>query len=898
VNKRVSRRGFVKTLGATVALSTSRIEVQPSLIPVSDLPQTGSAGDMNPADSIAFPRQHTGRYLDRISCPLGGIATGGIGLGGRGNLRDWQIFNRPDRGYSPDYAFPALWVRSGNSEPYAVVLERRLLPPYDLTPEGLGAANAPGLPRLKEAKFFGSFPISRIEFEDDASPVKIALEAFSPFVPLDPDASGVPCTVLTYTVRNPHATSCEVAVAWSITNPVGQASTRINTPRKTALLHGLFMTNPALAPDDPLQGSFAVAALPGDGGSTEVLPAWQGGSNWHVGPQHFWFDEFSRSGHLGEAPEVTSPVGSVSIRRIIPPNGSATFRFLLAWYFPNRTPARCGWNSVKGSEHTLIGNYYCTRFSDAWAAAQHVAETLPSTEPLTRTFVRALAESSVPDVIKEAASANLSTLVTNTSFRIADGSFQGFEGCGDTNGMGFGSCTHVWNYEVATQFVFPSLARSMRNTSFTWALSEDGHMDFRHYLPYTHERWGAAAADGQMGQIVKLYFDWILSGDDDWLRGHWPAAKRALAYAWRPGGWDERRSGVMDGVQSCTYDIELFGPNPMCGSWYLAALRATAAMAGAMGEPEYAAQCTSMADAGSAWINANLFNGEYFIQKIRPIPADKIASGLRLGIGATNTLDPEFQIGDGCQVDQLIGQYMASIAGLGDLLDVEKIRSTLRSIYKYNYKRKLVNHASVQRVYALNDEAALVICDYTRGTRPKIPMPYYAEIMTGYEYSAAVLMLEYGMTSEGTECIANIRARYDGERANPYDETEYGRSYARAMASWAAIPILSGFRYNGRTHQLTIDPKRSSTRFQCFWSTPAAWGTVDLTPTEMKLSVLFGQLALAQLNLPQRFNLQRICAKLSGRAINTQAPSPPDKTIRFDGQIAVSAGTTLQVRFG
>lgn len=721
MNNGVSRRGFMKTLGASMAFRTSGAAAQGAVSPVGESARTGSAGDTKAPGAITFPRQHTGRSLDRISCPLGGIATGGIGLGGRGNLRDWQIFNRPDRGYSPEYAFPALWVRSGHSEPYAVVLERRLLPPYDLGPEGLGAANAPGLPRLKEAKFFGSFPISRIEFEDDASPVKIALEAFSPFIPLDPDASGVPCTVLTYTVHNPHATPCEAAVAWSITNPVGRGSTRVNTPRKTELLHGLLMTDPALAADDPLQGSFAVAALPGDDGETEILPAWQGGSYWHVGPQHFWFDEFSRSGHLGEPPQVTSPVGSVAIRRTIRPNSSATFRFLLAWHFPNRTPARCGWESAKGSEHTVIGNYYCTRFGDAWAAAQHVAETLPKTEPLTRNFVQALAESSLPEVIKEAASANLSTLVTNTSFRIADGSFQGFEGCGDTNGMGFGSCTHVWNYEVATQFLFPSLARSMRDTSFTWALSQDGHMDFRHYLPYTHERWGAAAADGQMGQIVKLYFDWILSGDDVWLRGHWPTAKSALAYAWRPGGWDEHRSGVMDGVQSCTYDIELFGPNPMCGSWYLAALRATAAMAEAMGEPDFAAECRSMADAGSAWINANLFNGEYFIQKVRPIPADQIASGLRLGVGATNTLDPEFQIGDGCQVDQLIGQYMASIAGLGDLLDAEKIRSTLRSIYKYNYKRKLTDHASVQRVYALNDEAALVICDYTRARGPGCP---------------------------------------------------------------------------------------------------------------------------------------------------------------------------------
>jgi non-lysosomal glucosylceramidase len=640
-----------------------------------------------------------------------------------------------------------------------------------------------------------------------------------------------------------------------------------------------------------------VVALPGHGANTEVLAAWAGGSYWHVGPQHFWFDEFSRSGHLGAPPEQTSPVGSVLIRRTIVGNGSATFRFLLAWHFPNRTPARCGWDSEKGSEHKVIGNYYCTRFSDAWAAAEHVAETLAVTEPQTRSFVQALSESSFPDVVKEAASANLSTLVANTSFRIADGSFQGFEGCGDTKGMGFGSCTHVWNYEVATQLVFPTLARSMRETSFTWAMSEDGHMDFRHYLPYTNERWGAAAADGQMGQIVKLYYDWILCGDDDWLKRYWPAAKSALAYAWRPGGWDERRSGVMNGVQSCTYDIELFGPNPMCGTWYLAALRATARMAVAMGEPTFAAECTAMADAGSAWINANLFNGEYFIQQIRPIPEDQIASGLQLGIGAKNPLDPEFQIGDGCQVDQLIGQYMASITGLGDLLDAGKIRSALQSIYKYNYKRNLVDHPSVQRIYALNDEAALVICDYTRGRRPKVPMPYYAEIMTGYEYSAAVLMLHYGMVSQGAECIANIRARYDGQRANPYDETEYGRNYARAMASWAAIPILSGFHYDGRAQKLTINPKQASTPVRSFWSTPSAWGKFELTRAGVDLTVLYGSLGLAELELPSVQLSDHISVTLSGHRIDAHILHPSASKITFVARVAVAARNTLQLRF-
>src|SRR4051812_13379613 len=47
---------------------------------------------------VAYPRVFAGPQLSQISFPLGGVGAGSIGLGGRGQLRDWQIFNRPDRG--------------------------------------------------------------------------------------------------------------------------------------------------------------------------------------------------------------------------------------------------------------------------------------------------------------------------------------------------------------------------------------------------------------------------------------------------------------------------------------------------------------------------------------------------------------------------------------------------------------------------------------------------------------------------------------------------------------------------------------------------------------------------------------------------------------------------------
>ena len=93
-----------------------------------------------------------------------------------------------------------------------------------------------------------------------------------------------------------------------------------------------------------------------------------------------------------------------------------------------------------------------------------------------------------------------------------------------------------------------------------------------------------------MGQIMHAYLGWRLSGDNAWLQATWPSIKKAIAFAWEPGGWDPDKSGVLTGVQHNTYDVEFYGPNPLCGIYYLGALRAGEEMARAVGDTASAAE--------------------------------------------------------------------------------------------------------------------------------------------------------------------------------------------------------------------------------------------------------------------------------------------------------------------
>ncbi len=829
-NDRLPRRTFLKQAAGAIG-AASQMSGWPTLGETAT-PES-PVGPAVALKDAAFPRVFTGRKLKMLAFPLGGVAAGSVSLGGRGQLRDWEIFNKPNKGYSPTYAMPSIWAQAGDAKPVARVLEARILPPYE-GQDGLGSNNAPGLSRLDGATFTGAYPLAHIAFEDRTLPVKVELEAFSPFIPHEPDDSGLPVAILRYRVTNPRSVSAKVSIAWSLENPVKQAGPppppaagverepRQNTYRSSAHIAGLTMSNPSLPEDDPMRGTIALAALRQSGVDISYWRGWPQGRWWNS-PMLFW-DAFSGTGELGPAPEARNAVGVVLQRATIAPRQSQTFTFLLAWHFPNRTPDWCGWDAPKGKGNTRIGNYYATRFDDAWAAADYTAQHLELLERRTRLFADAFRESTLPAPVKEAASANLSTLASTTCFRTADGEFHGFEGVDDTRGCCFGNCTHVWNYETATTFLFPSYARSLRKAAFGYSMDDAGAMRFRQLLPDGHDRFGWAAADGQMGQILHAYLDWKQTGDDAWLRAMWPRLKKAIEFAWVPGGWDANRDGVMEGVQHNTYDVEFYGPNPLCGIFYLGALRASEEMARRIDDNKSADEYHRLFTQGSRWIDANLFNGNYYVQQVRGYRNDQIAPHLRGDMGANQTEHPEYQVGDGCLVDQLLGQYMADIAGLGELVSRKNMASTLHAIYQSNYKRTLLEHDNVERTFALNDEAAVLVCSYAEGKRPRIPFPYYAEVFTGLEHATAAMMMYAGMIDEGTECIANTRARYDGEKRNPWDEAECGHHYARGMASWSSVVALSGFAYDGGNEAVTAVPRLPHRSFRCFWASGTGWG--------------------------------------------------------------------------
>jgi len=810
-------------------------------------------------------------HLTRIALPLGGIGTGTVSLGGRGDLRDWEIVNRPARRFSPPigrYGAPffALFAQPADGKAVTRAIEGPVEEEYYEGSHGSIARNH-GLPRFRHCSFAAAYPFGQVMLSDPDVPLDVRIEAFNPLIPSDADRSGIPVAILRFVLDNPTDGAVTASVCGSMPNFIGQDGSLLgrdwrgepdfspgpkanrNAFRRGAGCQGVFMYSEGVDPQAEQWGTIALTATAMEGVSYRT--AWAKLS-WGDSLLDFW-DDFSNDGELEErdAEGVDAPVASLAVKLTVPPHDAQAVTFLLTWHFPNRytwTPAECGCQGAR-CEGDRVGNYYATQYRDAWDVAEQVATALPDLESETLKFVRAFCDSDLPDVVKEAALYNLSTLRSQTCFRTKDGHFFGFEGCSDHAGCCLGSCTHVWNYEQATAFLFGELAKSMREVEFAYATRDDGLMSFRVHLPLERAcEQGLAAADGQMGCLMKLYRDWQLSGDDEMLRALWPKARKALEFCWIPGGWDADRDGVMEGCQHNTMDVEYYGPNPQMGTWYLGALRAMEEMARYLGEEEFAATCRDLFERGSQWMDAHLFNGEYYEHQVRP-PGDGvvIAPGLRVGMGAEDLSDPDLQLGAGCLVDQLVGQYMAHICGLGYLLDQEKVRRTLQSIMAYNFKESFHDHFNHMRSFVLGDESGLLMASYPRGRRPRRPFPYYNEVMTGFEYTAAAHMLYEGQTDDGLKCIQAIRDRYDGRKRSPFDEAECGHHYARAMASWTAVLALTDFHYFGVDQSMHFGAQEGLH----FWSNGYAWGTCEQKANEegvhIELRVLHGSLRLRRI---------------------------------------------------
>jgi uncharacterized protein (DUF608 family) len=811
----------------------------------------------------AYNDSYSGPNLNRIAFPIGGIGAGMFCMEGTGAISHMSVRNRPDF-YNEPYMFAAISLKGIKNG--AKVLEGQVQDWKKLgSPNaGNGASGTSwGLPRFESAKFSARFPFAYIDLTDKDLPIKVQMKAWSPFIPTDADNSSLPTGAIEYSFVNTGNSELEAVFSYNsknfmaIRNRLQSGTITVKSGQSSIkpVSNGYILSQEGTKEAPENQGDFAIFTNePG----TVVDYCWFRGG-WFDGATMTWNSILK--GEMNSRPPVESEAGGASlyVPFTLKSGETKTIRLMMAWYVPNtnmkfgedsketdkescpdpvcscKLPFYKPWYSGKFASISEVSNYWITNYKDLLAKSE--------------LFKDAFYNSTLPPEVLEAIAANLTILKSTTVLRQPDGKLWSWEGCADNTGCCQGSCTHVWNYAQAISHLFPQLERTIRETEFFPSQDKEGHQTFRAALPIRPVATTFyAASDGQLGGIMKMYRDWRISGNSEWLKKMYPKVAESMDYCIRT--WDPRSTGTLEEPHHNTYDIEFWGPDGMCTSFYLGALKAISEMGKYLGQDVQ--KYHDLYEKGRKTMETDLFDGEYFIQQIKwkglnapdPVEVSKGTINSNYSEEAIELLQkegPKYQYGKGCLSDGVLGSWMGEVCGIKNIMDSTKVASHLNSVYKYNFKKDLKDHANPQRPsYALGNEGGLILCSWPKGGNLSLPFAYSDEVWTGIEYQAASHLMFLGEVAKGLDVVRACRDRYDGTIRNPFDEYECGHWYARAMSSYAMLQGLTGARYDAVDQVMYIDSRVGD--FISFLSAETGFGNVGLKNGKPFFNAVYGTL--------------------------------------------------------
>jgi uncharacterized protein (DUF608 family) len=916
------RRHFLKLggLGATgMALSNLRGVAGP--FEASDFDKLVPRDKKLGADWLASltrrgkPEVFRGRELDFIGMPVGGIGCGQLYLAGDGRLWLWDIFkSNYTRESVAGLKFEMMTMNGHYTKPVAAaggvystrngaaVEQGFAIRVKHADGNQLRTLDSNGFPQVA---FRGEYPIGRVTYADPQVPVRVELEAFSPFIPLSARDSALPATVFAFTVTNPGQTELEIDLTGWLQNATCpfDRNPALGQRRNTLLQQNGCATlacGVEASPGKGLEtrhgfGSMALSLVGADpagvlGGVDVRLPldAAAGG------------EVFSAGATAARALDGDRLTGSLGQRFTLAPGAIRRVNFLLTWYFPLHQQQRDqagGMNGIR--DFGKLRRHYAGWFASAAEVAQAVAARFEELTGTTRLWNRGWYDSTPPHWLLDRAFLPVDCLASQTFHWFDSGRIWAWEGVECCEG----TCTHVWNYAQAMARLFPELERTLREKT-DYGLALNGNGAIGHRAEFAMD----AATDGQAGTIVRTWREHTMSADDGFLRRVWPMTRKAIQFLIDQ---DPERNGLLEGAQANTLDATWQGPMAWISSLYCAALRAGGQMAGEMGDAAFARTCDEIAGRGSKGIVERLFNGEYFIH----LPPDHKSIN-------TNR---------GCHIDQVLGQSWACQCGLPRVLPKRETDAALDALWKYNFAPDAggyaIAHTAIKghRVYAAPGEAGLLMTTWPQGG-DDLAVPgmankredfltwlgaggYFDECMTGFEYQVAAHMIYEGEPDServihGLAIARAIHDRYAPAKRNPFNEIECGDHYARAMAAYGVFLAVCGYTYHGPQGRLGFAPRINPGNFRAAFTTAEGWGTFSQSAEpgrqRAEFDLRFGKLRLQTLTLgvvgkapPTQCTLT-LAGKPLAAALTIVAG---DAEIRF-AEVVLVPGETLRVELG
>jgi len=849
---------------------------------------------------------YSGDELDTIGMPIGGICTGQVYLGGDGKLWHWDIFK--DYGGAEEHADP-------RGPHYATPLKQQspieqgfALKLHENNETKFIALDKTG---FTDITFNGRYPIGYVNYSDQNFPVTVALKAYSPFIPLDAGNSGLPITLMEYTIKNSSDSDVSLSILGWLENKICPYDNEKNTG---------FRKNEIIKSDDNLvlncntsvekcvagTGSMSLCLLDSDNDAV-------GGANVDLDRLvHYSNEDLSAINADYTTESEHQLIGAIQNELNLKPGETKTIKFAISWFFPEYTGGDVLFSATPDEnfystmefipELKQKRRFYASMFKSSQEVVNYVAKHYQTLSGNTNAWVDTWYDSTLPEWLLDRTFLNISTLATGTCHRFEDGRFWAWEGVDSCPG----TCQHVWNYAQAVARLFPELERNLREvTDYGVAYTEGGALNFRAEASI----WGLDlnlddialqaifATDGQLGTILRVYREHTMTANNNFLIKLWPKVKKSLQFMMTQA---DENSGLINTPQYNTLDVTWHGKIPWISSLYLAALAAGKQMACEVEDKPFASLCDIKLTKGKKSFVDELYNGEYFIHK-----ADKN--------------HPEsMQLTEGSYIDQVFGQGYAMQLGLERVIPKKESCSALNALWKYNFTcdvgpyRDNFTDVAGGRWYAMAGEGGMFMCTWPKDDcYKKEPVllgldvtseGYLNECMTGFEYQAASHMVAEGLVEKGLAIARTIHDRYHASKRNPWNEVECGDHYSRAMASYGVFINICGYQYHGPKGELSFHPKLTPENFKSAFTVAQGWGSYTQTFAEnsqkVDIKLAYGKLCLNKLSI-SRFdgkNVTSTIVKLDNQEIASSIIEHNDCIdILFEAVVTIATDQDLTV---
>jgi uncharacterized protein (DUF608 family) len=824
------------------------------------------------------------KELDYIGMPVGGIGCGCVYLGGDGRLWLWDVFNKNQTGviyknvkWHEKIQFNFDFLRPFDGANYVEPVKdvRPLEQGFAIRIETEGKTIVKRLQadEWDEVSFEATYPMATVRYIGKDVPVVVTLHAWSPFIPLNAEDSGLPVTILSYTIENKSTTPANITLTGWLENKSSLYSAdseeyfRVNDGFKGDGFAGVMGTSHSY---NWVDETFEFAGDYGNFSLASFNKNPRVNSDAALSSEASFFDqENDKKTKIEKRKAITSVGNSATVA----PGANIELHFAIAWYFPNLS-----FELIKREG----GRYYANQFKSSREVVQYVSSNFERLSDETKTWCDTwYHQSTLPYWFLERTFLNISTLATTTSHRFQSGRFYAWEGVGSCPG----TCNHVWQYAQAMGRIFPALERDLRErVDLGIAFHDDGHIGFR------GEYDMQPAIDGQAGRILGIYREHQMSADDSFLKRNWSKTKHAVEFLLAQ---DVNGDGMTDTQLENTLDAKWPGEIAWIVGLTIAAVRAGERMAEEMNDHDFASVCKRYVTNGVANMEKQLYNGEYFIHR----PDAKKG---RTVIGSYNT----------CHIDQVYGQSWAHQVGLGRVLDKTKTLSALKALWKYNFTTDVGPYLKDHhggRPYALPGERGMIM--NTNPANEEIPygvkdawqVTYFHECMSGFEHQVAAHMMAEGMVEESLILTRAIHDRYHAAKRNPFNEVECSDHYARAMASYGTFITACGFTYHGPAQSIGFDPKVNQNNFKAAFTTAEGWGSfaqvVHGKQQEHRISLQYGRLALRDIQLANIAGAKKFNVTIDDQPVAVQlAQVGTTARIRLEKSVELKKGQVLVIR--